>query len=80
VTRLERRAGLSPRDSMGPALRMALLGPAPRVRSRQEVVGLMLFLSPNENNKALASRDDVAVLKARIVQSPLAGCFRLLPF
>jgi hypothetical protein len=40
----------------------------------------MLFLSPNENNKALASRDDVAVLKARIVQSPLAGCFRLLPF
>src|SRR6266446_5598340 len=43
----------------------------PQVRSRQEVVGPVLFLAPDENNKALACCDDVAVLKAWVVHGPL---------
>ena len=59
---------------------MALRRPVPQVRSRQEVVGLMLFLSPDENHEALAGCNDVAVLKAWVVHSPLARCFGLLLF
>jgi hypothetical protein len=40
----------------------------------------MPCLSPNENKKALAGRNNAAVLKTRIVQSPLAACFRFLLF
>jgi hypothetical protein len=37
-------------------------------------------LSPNESKETLAGRNNAAVLKTRIVQSPLAGCFLFLLF
>jgi hypothetical protein len=40
----------------------------------------MLFLSPDENNEALAGCNDVAAPQAGVVHGPLAGRVRLFLF